>query len=88
MVQGAGGIWLISGPVEDSEQNFSLWYFPNDQIGEEIHPQLINSNLPSGSEGLVVGDNRAWVLIDGEEGENETSCSSPSRYVSIGLSPQ
>ena len=85
MVQGSGGLWLISGPVDDAEQSFSLWFIPSDQVGEVIQPQRIYSDLPSGSEGLVVGNERAWVMIDGEEGEDESSCARPSRYIAIEL---
>jgi len=77
-------VWGIAGPPEDATVDFELWRLPATALlpaarlrGERV------TLLPTSSEGLAIIDGRAFVFIDGDEGEPE--CVTPARYVTIDL---
>lgn len=78
-------VWLIAGPPEDlpegAEIPFQLRRFDVSALSrkEIIEPELIDPDLPTSSEGLVILDGQAIVVMDGDAGEDAEKCAKPSR---------
>ena len=84
----AGHLFGIAGPAEDADVPFRLWRLPADSLlhGRELRPEAL-AELPASSEGLVVLDHRALVLIDGDEGKQAGVCARPASYIVLDLAP-
>jgi hypothetical protein len=82
-----GSVWLIAGPPEDltdaAAVPFQLRRFDVAALSADdvIEPELIDPDLPTSSEGLVILDGQAIVVIDGDAGEQSNACAKPSRIV-------
>lgn len=73
-------VYGIAGPVADSDQSFTLWSTPVAALLPDAWPGVeIGPEVPSSSEGLVVEDGRALVVIDGAEGTTDQVCREPAR---------
>ena len=81
-------VWLIAGPAEDKQEPFELRSFPKDAINsaEIIEPELVKT-LPISSEGLAIKGGLAYVVIDGDKGDDEAAqhCKTPSSYKMVSL---
>ena len=81
-------VWLIAGPAEDKAEPFELRSFPKDALNSRmvIEPELVET-LPTSSEGLAIKDGKAYVVIDGDTGDDRTAqaCIAPSKYKVISL---
>ncbi len=85
-------IWGLAGPEIDRSGPFRLWHIPSDDLAshDTIAGIMDERNLPTSSEGLVVLEDRAVVLIDGiaATGDAEgTSCEVRGRYYELPLTP-
>ena len=78
----ATSIYVIAGPTEDRAEPFELRRFPKSALGktEVIDSELIDSSLPTSSEGLAIAGKTAYVVIDGDTGNNGRICKEPARY--------
>ena len=81
-----GQVWLIAGPAGDEEASFELRRFPVDalQKNDIIVPERVQA-LPAFAEGLAIQDNLAYVVMDGDMGDNSSAkaCKRPSRYLRL-----
>jgi hypothetical protein len=79
-------IWGIAGGPEDDQDNFVLWRIPRDALKPNavLRPEIIRS-LPASSEGLAIVDETAYVLIDGDRGDESTGCQVSGQYVQCNL---
>ncbi|MDD5267774.1 MAG: DUF3616 domain-containing protein [Methylococcales bacterium] len=82
----ATSIYVIAGPTEDRTEPFELRRFPKSALGktEVIKSDLI-LNLPSSSEGLAISGKTAYVVIDGDKGNNRPNCNEPAKYEILSL---
>jgi hypothetical protein len=81
-----GSVWLIAGPPHDlpdgAAEPFQLRRFDAAALTADavIEPELIADDLPASSEGLVILDGQALIVIDGDAGDADaTECATPSR---------
>jgi hypothetical protein len=83
-------IWLIAGPPEDKNEPFQLRRFAKSALNDAqvIEAHLIDT-LPSSSEGLVISGKTAFVVIDGDAGNDPHKagevCKEPARYKILSL---
>lgn len=84
-----GWVWMIAGPPQDLADGdtvpFELRRFPADALASSdvIEPELIDADLPTSSEGLVILDGQAIVVIDGDDGgDGATQCAKSSGLIS------
>jgi len=90
MSSDATSIWVIAGPAEDRAEPFELRRFPKSALDKT---QVIDSEfiraLPSSSEGLAISGKTAYVVIDGDTGEDKQKspkvCKEPARYEIVPL---
>lgn len=78
-----GMVWLIAGPPGDRDEPFELRRFPVEALKgtDVIKPEFVQA-LPASSEGLAIKGDRAYVVIDGDIGNDKASmrCIKPSQY--------
>lgn len=80
-----GSVWLIAGPPEDLPDGanvpFQLRRFDVAALAQDdvIEPELIDRDLPTSSEGLVILGGQAIIVIDGDAGDDTAQCAKPSR---------
>jgi hypothetical protein len=81
----ATSIWVIAGPPEDRTEPFELRRIPKSALDEAqvIDSELIRA-LPSSSEGLAISGKTAYVVVDGDMGNDEV-CKEPARYEIVSL---
>ena len=81
----AMSIWVIAGPPEDRTEPFELRRIPKSALDEAqvIDSELIRA-LPSSSEGLAISGKTAYVVVDGDMGNDEV-CKEPARYEIVSL---
>ena len=83
-----GWVWVIAGPPEDGTDCFQLARFPSSDLSgnQLIRPDLFGC-LPTSSEGLAVLGGKAFVVIDGDEGEVDSTgvCGTPSGFMALSL---
>ncbi len=82
-------IWGIAGPAPDADEPFELWRFPIEKLKPDavITPTMVQS-LPTSSEGLAVSEAAAYVVIDGDRGEENGHCKVNGTYKLIRLPSQ
>ena len=86
----ATSIWVIAGPPEDRTEPFELRRFPKSALDKA---QMIDSEfiraLPPSSEGLAISGKTAFVVIDGDAGNDDQNalkvCKDPARYEILSL---
>jgi hypothetical protein len=85
MVRVNGTIWGISGPPQDSSVPFRLWRFNVTELkpGAFIKPHIVR-DLATSAEGLAIIDNRAYVVIDGDNGDGSV-CAVDAHLESFGI---
>jgi hypothetical protein len=81
-------IWGIAGGPEDEKNNFVLWKLPikNLKPNAKVRPEIVQS-LPASSEGLAIIGDKAYILIDGDRGDSESSCQVPGQFIEISVAP-
>ena len=68
-------VYGIAGPVADGDEAFALWSTPVAALVPDAWPGVTKGpELPTSSEGLIVGDGKALVVIDGAEGSKGQPC--------------
>lgn len=83
-------IWVIAGPPEDRTEPFELRRFPKSALdkAQVIDSELIRA-LPPSSEGLAISGKTAYVVIDGDAGNDEQKtlkvCKEPAKYEIVPL---
>jgi hypothetical protein len=80
-------IWVIAGPAGDRRAPFQLRRFAATALdsAQVITSELIEVLLPS-SEGLVIAGDQAYVVIDGDSGDDgATACARPSSLLELDL---
>ena len=77
-----GWIWVISGPIEDSDRSFRSWRSAADTLRPEarIEPEVVRE-LPPSFEALALLSSSAWVFIDGADGAS--NCDRNPRVLNI-----
>ncbi|BBD62709.1 hypothetical protein NIES2109_55590 (plasmid) [Nostoc sp. HK-01] len=82
-------IWGIAGGPEDDKNNFVLWKLPIEKLkpNAKVHPEIVH-DLPTSSEGLAISGNKAYILIDGDRGNSESSCQTPGKFIEISVALQ
>ncbi len=81
-----GRLWMVLGPAPADYGHSSLWRAPASRLaqGGTVRGRIVSDQLPPDSEGLIVDDDRIFVLLDGDEGERrDVPCQTPSRYVIV-----
>ncbi|MCI0538479.1 MAG: DUF3616 domain-containing protein [Verrucomicrobiales bacterium] len=81
----ATSIWVIAGPPEDRTEPFELRRIRKSALDETqvIDSELIRA-LPPSSEGLAISGRTAYVVIDGDTGEDEV-CKESARVEILSL---
>src|SRR5574341_2193258 len=82
-------IWGIAGGPEDGKKNFVLWKIARDAFRPDavLRPTIVR-RLPASSEGLVIVEKTAYVLIDGDRGKGSEHCNVSGQYVRFPLPVQ
>ncbi len=86
----ATSIWVIAGPPEDRTEPFELRRIPKSALdkAQVIDAELIRA-LPPSSEGLAISGKTAYVVIDGDAGNDQHKsdkvCKQPARYEIVSL---
>jgi hypothetical protein len=81
-----GWIWGIAGGPQDDQDNFVLWRIRQDALkpNATLTPEIVRP-LPASSEGLAIVEQTAYVLLDGDKGEEANRCKVAGRYVQLDL---
>ena len=79
-------LWGIAGGPGDDKDNFFLWKTPLSGLKADamVTPKQLAVKIPSSSEGLAISGDKAYVLVDGKEG-NGASCAEPGKFLEISL---
>ncbi|MGK7876830.1 MAG: DUF3616 domain-containing protein [Xenococcaceae cyanobacterium] len=79
-------IWGIAGGPEDGLDNFVLWKLPTQSLNPNaiLEPEIVRE-LPASSEGLVIVEGTAYVLIDGDSGNSDDRCEIPGQFIQFAI---
>jgi hypothetical protein len=81
-------IWGIAGGPKDGQDNFVLWKLSAEDVKPNaiLTPEIIQE-LPISSEGLAIVEETAYVVIDGDEPENENTqqCKTAAQFIQFTL---
>jgi hypothetical protein len=81
-------LYGLAGPPLDAEVPFALFRADASEVldGGEPTVEILRRDLETSSEGLLVRGGRAYVLVDGEEGEDDGGgCRAPARWYTVEL---
>jgi hypothetical protein len=81
-------LYGIAGPMLDSAEPFALFRLPVAAAVGGGSPQvdIVRRDLVTSSEGLLIRDQRAYVLVDGDKDDDDASkCASPALWYTIEL---
>jgi hypothetical protein len=89
LVYDRGDVWVIAGPSDDRGEPFQLRHFPAGALADNaIIDTTLVRDLPSSAEGLAILGHQAFVVIDGEEPENDQhSCQKSAGLFVFDLQP-
>jgi hypothetical protein len=73
-------IWGIAGGPKDGQDNFVFWKLSAQDLKPNaiLKPEILRE-LPQSSEGLAIVDGTAYILIDGENSDNQ--CKIPAKFM-------
>jgi uncharacterized protein DUF3616 len=79
----------IAGPMLDADEPFRLFRAaaPAVLAGGKPPVEILRRDLPTSSEGLLLRDGRAYVLVDGDKGEGDGPCKVPAGWYTVELQP-
>lgn len=80
-------VYGLAGPTLDAPDPFALFKLSAALLdGGEPAVQILRRDLVSSSEGLAIRGGRAYVLVDGDQGEGSGGCKVPAKWYSFPLS--
>jgi uncharacterized protein DUF3616 len=79
----------IAGPMLDADEPFLLFRAASPAVlaGGKPPVKILYRDLPTSSEGLLLRDGRAYVLVDGDAGEGDGPCKVPAGWYPVELQP-
>ena len=85
----SGRVWGIAGPARRGPGAFQFWRIPAGRLvpGARIVPELLPPVLPDASEGIVLSERSAIVVIDGDRGgkKRAVACATAGGQARIAL---
>lgn len=79
----------IAGPTLDADEPFVLFRAAAPAVfgGGELSVEILRRDLLPSSEGLLLRDGRAYVLLDGDATDGGDRCKVPAGWYAVELSP-
>jgi len=79
----------IAGPTLDADEPFFLFQADAPAVlkGGKPSVKILRRDLPTSSEGMLLRDGRAYVLVDGDAGDGDGPCKVPAGWYTVGLQP-
>lgn len=80
-------LYGLAGPIPDSDVPFALFEAATDAVlaGGKPDVEILRRDLLTSSEGLLIRDGRAYVLVDGDEPEGGVECRKPAKWYTLDL---
>jgi hypothetical protein len=87
--QGRQRVWGIAGPDLDRDDPFRLWHVSADALASEddLTGAIDARELPTSSEGMLVWEGRALILIDGAATDERQTCAVHPEQYQLALTP-
>lgn len=87
--QGRQRVWGIAGPDVDRADPFRLWHVAADDLASEddLTGAIDARELPTSSEGMLVWEGRALILIDGAATDEGQTCAVHPEQYQLALTP-
>ncbi len=79
----------IAGPTLDADEPFFLFQADAPAVlkGGKPSVKILRRDLPTSSEGMLLRDGRAYVLVDGDAGDGDGPCKVPAGWYPVELQP-